>query len=724
MNTMEMKVKTEPHRCTVGEKSFEAVGKTGLANMAFQIYLIREFEQTLLKLFGDGSVHGPVHTSIGEEACAAGAMAGIGPEDMIASTHRAHHHYLAKLISFYQSGGFEALGGAVPEALQTDITHLMGEIMGLSIGCCGGRGGSMHLRNARIGVIGTNAIVGGGIPLATGAAFAQKYKNSGKVVVCFLGDGAVNQGSFHEALNLAGIWKLPVIYFVENNLYAVATATQKSTATEDIAVKSVAYGIEGVIVDGMDPVAVRQALLQAAERARQGGGATLIEAKCYRYLHHAGSAPGSGFGYRGKDEEDQWSLKDPHSTYPKTLVAHKVLTEEQNQMLLAMAQQAVLTAREACARLVDGKLVTREELWPDPKTVQIGIRSDGREFKNAIYHEKEDFSEFTTLTYSEAIAAVTGRHLEQDADVFVLGEEVANFGGGPYGATKGLPQKYPSRVLNTPISECGFSGLGGGAAMCGLKPVVEIMFPDFALVAADQLFNQIGKLRHMYGNSTDMPVVVRTRIAIGCGYGGQHSMDPVGIFALFSGWHIVSPSNAFDYVGLFNAAMRCKDPVVVIEHHALYPRKFEIPKDNLDYLIPLGKARVVQTGKDITLLCYGISVSLVQEAAAALAEQGIAAEVIDLRTLSLFELDYETIGESLKKTNVMAIIEQAPASMTLGPRIACEVQKRFFDYLDAPIETLGGLDIPNPVSRRLEAAAVPNSQAIQNLAMDLVKRKR
>jgi 2-oxoisovalerate dehydrogenase E1 component len=238
-----------------------------IANIAFQVFLIREFEQTLLKLFADGSVHGPVHTSIGEEACAAGAMAALEPADKLASTHRAHHHYLAKLISYHAAKGFNILTDTVSDALQQEITHLMGEIMGLSIGCCGGRGGSMHLRNAQIGVIGTNAIVGGGIPLATGAAFAEKYRKSGNVVICFLGDGAVNQGSFHEALNLAGIWKLPIIYFVENNLYAVATATEKSTATRDIAVKAVAYGIKGMIVDGMDPIAVQEAVKQAKQHA-------------------------------------------------------------------------------------------------------------------------------------------------------------------------------------------------------------------------------------------------------------------------------------------------------------------------------------------------------------------------------------------------------------------------------------------------------------------------
>ena len=188
----------------------------------------------------------------------------------------------------------------------------------------------------------------------------------------------------------------------------------------------------------------------------------------------------------------------------------------------------------------------------------------------------------------------------------MLGEEIANFGGGAYGATKGLHIRYPDRVINTPISESGFTGLGLGAAMSGMKSVIEIMFPDFSLVAADQIFNQIGKARHMYGNTTDIPLVLRTRIAIGCGYGGQHSMDPVGLYALFSGWRIIAPANAFDYIGLFNTAMQSNDPVVIIEHHHLYPLKFPVPENDIDYFIPLNKARIVAEGDNVTLITYGV----------------------------------------------------------------------------------------------------------------------
>ncbi len=304
-----------------------------------------------------------------------------------------------------------------------------------------------------------------------------------------------------------------------------------------------------------------------------------------------------------------------------------------------------------------------------------------------------------------------------------MGEEVANFGGGAYGATKGLPDKYPSRVLNTPISEAGFTGLGLGAAMSGMRPVIEIMFPDFSLVAADQIFNQIGKARHMYGNTTDIPLVLRIRIAVGCGYGGQHSMDPVGLYALFSGWRIVAPSNAFDYIGLFNTAMQSNDPVVIIEHHQLYPLKFPVPENELDYFIPFGKARIVSTGKDATLITYGVMAYRCEQLISNFIEKGISVEIIDLRTIDLPGLDFETVGESLKKTGVAIVVEEAPANHSIGSKIAAELTERYFDYLDSPVMRLTSLDVPNSVSKVLEKAAMIDDETIIRNTVLAAKRQ-
>jgi 2-oxoisovalerate dehydrogenase E1 component len=234
------------------------------------------------------------------------------------------------------------------------------------------------------------------------------------------------------------------------------------------------------------------------------------------------------------------------------------------------------------------------------------------------------------------------------------------------------------------------------------------MMPDFALMASDQLFNQIGKLRHMYGGSVSFPLVVRTRVATGFGYGGQHSMDPSAYFALFSGWRIMAPSNAFDYVGLFNTAIRLNDPVLLVEHGTLASKEGQVPDNTMDYFIQYGKAKVVRDGTDVTVLTYLTGVDTCVRAADELESEGISAEVIDLRTLDYSGMDFATTGESVQKTGSVLIVEQSPRSLSLGGRMSDEIQRRFFDYLDCPIARVTALDIPPPVSRKLEEATLPS----------------
>ena len=566
----------------------------------------------------------------------------------------------------------------------------------------------MHLCDPKIGVLGTNAIVAGGIPLATGSAFAEKCKNTGSIVVCFFGDGAVNQGAFHEALNLAGLWKLPIIYVLENNLYAVATSVEESAPISELSARAASYDMPARIVDGMDLLAVKIAIEEAAAELRASGKPVFIEAKTYRYSHHAGDVDGSAFGYRSKREEAEWRKRDPLVSFAEKLKQLSLLTDKENTLLRESAEEIIQQAVDCCTEKDGHARVIRPTLIPASEKLTDGLRSDGSEFKEIKFVEAEQLNAGKVIKYVEAIAGVTGRWLEEDDKVVVLGEEVGHMGGGAYQATKGLKKKYPGRVLDTPISEAGFTGLAGGAAMNGLRPVVEIMFPDFALVAADQIFNQIGKLAFMYGRSNvDMPLVMRTRIATGCGYGGQHSMDPTALFALFSGWRIIAPTTPADYIGLFNSAMQCKDPVLVMEHHELYQETGPVPRDDWDYFIEMGKAKKISEGKDVTVLAYSWGVLLVEQASKELAEEGIGVEVIDLRTLSMPDLDYELIGKSLEKTSNMIIVEQSPQSNSIGARIGYECYRRFFDYLDGPICTVTGVDIPTPVSKWAEATSMP-----------------
>jgi 2-oxoisovalerate dehydrogenase E1 component len=705
MNRQQLQTEFDWQRWASTARDMKTFKPLPAARMLFDIILINRFEQELLRLKNEDCVWGPVHSSIGQEGVAAAAIAAIGKEDKITGSHRAHHQFLSKAMNYVLSSKWNPCSDDLPSEGVEVVKKTLAEIMGLAPGYCGGRGGSMHLRYADAGILGTNAIVAGGIPLATGAAYAEKYKKTENIVVCFFGDGAINQGAFHESLNLAGVWKLPILYFIENNEYAVATRSEDTCAVTDLSLRAASYGMKGRIVDGADMVAIYETTRDATERIRGGEGPFIIEAKCYRHFHHAGDQPGSAFGYRNKDEEAVWLEKDPTKSLPHALLEHDILKEDDINRIENLAQEAVDQALEFCTEGKDRSQV-RVELWPDPVTADSGVRSDGKELEGLGYSEREVYQEFREISYSDGIAGVTGRWLEKDDMVAVFGEEIANFGGGAYGATSDLPSRFPDRVINTPISEAGFIGLSCGAAMCGLKPIVEIMFPDFTLVAADQVFNQIAKARHMYGGTTDLPLVARTRIATGCGYGGQHSMDPIGLFALFPGWRILAPSNAFDYIGLFNTAMESLDPVIFLEHHSLYTKKFPVPTDDLGYCIPFGKARVTTNGDDLTVLTYSSMTGRVEAMVDELTAQGVSVEIIDLRTVDLVSLDYDTIGTSLKKTGAIAIVEEAAGGLAIGGRIGAEVTLRFFDYLDGPPASLTSKNVANSVSRVLEAAVM------------------
>jgi len=711
------------HALEVDENDLRGIDRAELERMTFLLYLVRDFETAVLDLKDADLIHGPAHTSVGQEAVAVGMAAALRKADMVGSTHRAHGHFVSKAVMYYAPDGYLPLQHGVTAPVQDAVNRTLAEIMGLYEGWCRGRGGSMHLYDGTSGNLGSNAIVGGGIPLATGAAWAEKLRKRDTVVVSVFGDGAINQGCLHEVANIAALWDVPIIYLVENNFYAVGTGTAESSCVQDLALRSLGYGIDSVIVDGMDPLAMYIAIRDAAEAMRRDPHPFFIEAKTYRHYHHAGRIPGSAFGYRTKEEEAEWQQRDPVEVFPRRVVEAGLLAEADVQRMREMARASIDTALAFCTEERDGSAgdtarVIPAAKWPPLESLTRDVRCEKDLFQGVRFVEREDVANTRPMTYVEAIAGVTLRSMERDERVLVLGEEVANLRGGAYQATRGIKEAFPERLINTPISETGFIGMAGGAASVGMRPVVEVMFPDFALMASDQLFNQIGKLRHMYGGNISFPLIMRTRVAIGFGYGGQHSMDPGSFFAQFSGWRVMAPSNAFDYIGMYNTAMRFEDPVLMLEHGMLYGAPGQVPAEGLggahpmDYYVPYGKARVVREGSDVTVLTYLTGVAKCLQAAEALAGEGISAEVIDLRTLDYIGMDYEAIGRSLQKTGSLLIVEEGPRSLTLGARVADEVQERFFDYLDCPVGHVTAPDVPSMVSRVLEQAFIPSVEQI------------
>lgn len=687
----------------VTRKDWTQTDADTLKSMLTGLHLIRAFEKTTLDLATKGLVHGPVHTSIWQEGGAIGSIAPLKPGDKVNGSHRGHHQFLAKALYHRFPEGLSATE-ELPEGAYEILRNTLAEIMGLAPGYCKGRGGSMHLRWDEVGMLGTNAIVGGGAPLAAGAAWACKHAGTDNVVVNYFGDGAANIGSVLETFNLASAWKLPLCLFVENNHYAVSTAVEESAGDTRLSARGPGFNIPSWQVDGMDPLAVRLAMEEACEYMRAGNGPTLIEADLYRETHHSGPLPGSAFRYRSKEEEEEWKQRDPLEKMASELIKLKLLSEEDVAALEARAKKAM---KEAAAELTIKQgptLKIKEELWPSADFCNFGIRGDMSEMEGLRYQEQADYQGGSKeVKLVEAASSVMLKRMDEDDSIVVMGEDVHRMGGGTNGVTKGIPEKYPERILGTPISENAFVGLGGGMAMDGrFKPVVELMYADFLWVAADQIFNQVAKARHMYGGDLNVPFVMRTKIAMGTGYGSQHSIDPAGVFAMSPGLRMVAPSTPYDYIGLMNSALACKDPVVVLEHVELYNSLGQIPSDDLDYFIPLDKAKVVRSGEQVTILSY---LSMVQASVEAAEELGIDAEVIDLRALDRAGLDWETIGESIRKTNNVLIVEQGTLGNSYGTILGDEIQRRFFDWLDQPVQRVHGAEGWPSVSKALETAA-------------------
>jgi 2-oxoisovalerate dehydrogenase E1 component len=707
---------------TVTESDWDAADPRWLANAFAQLSLIRAFEEYVLGLAGEGLIHGPAHSSIGQEGGAVGSVLALGPGDTVNGSHRGHHQFLAKALGHVAPKGIDPVR-PYPEEVRALLLRSLAEVCGLERGFSHGRGGSMHLQWREAGAIGTNAIVGGGVPQAVGSAWAHKHAGTDAVAVTYFGDGATNIGSTLESLNLASAWRLPVCFFIENNRYAVSTGVAEATGEPRLSARGPGFGVASWKVDGMDTLAVYLAMTEAVAHMRAGNGPAVVEAEVYRFFHQNGPFPGSAFGYRTREEEARWRARDPLPQIARQLERRGILTRpdadsarEKAGALMAEIGSVLL---EPAPGGKPGERRIKAAEWPNPAFVDVGVRGDLSEFADAAPAVREDASgRGERLKFIDAVAGVMARRMSCDDRIVIMGEDIHRLNGGTNGATKGLKQAHPDRVLGTPISENAFTGLAGGIALDGrFLPVVEFMYADFMWVAADQLFNQIAKARHMYGGQNDMPIVLRTKVATGTGYGSQHSMDPAGIFATAPGWRIVAPSTPFDYIGLMNSALRCADPVVVLEHVDLYPSTGDVPAGEWDFCLPVGRAAVRRAGSEVTVMSY---LAMTGHVLAAVARVGtVDAEVIDLRWLDRASVDWDTIGESIKKTNRVLIAEQGPLGTSYGGWLADEIQRRFFDWLDHPVQRVTGGEASPTISKVLERAAIARTEEVAEALIEI-----
>lgn len=707
-----------------GQADHDLIARPELVRMLEQLIVIRHFEEHLLKIAGAGLLHGPAHSSIGQEGAAVGAIAALGVTDKINGTHRMHHQFLAKALGAGAQAHYDPLDTPIPQTYLDVVRRTYGEILGLTPGYCGGRGGSMHLREPRAGILGSNAIVGGNPPHAVGYALADKLQERGDISVAFLGDGAMQNGAVYESMNLAALYSVPMVFFVENNHYAVSTGVAEQTRETRLSARGLGLGIPAIAFDGMDVIAAYLAMREARAIIARDGGPVLLEADTYRFFHQSGGLRGSAFGYRDRVEEKAWLERDPVRAFPAELVAAGLIRGQDVGILEARAEEMI---DRALATLIENHrdLSTariRPELWPNVEEVDRGIRGDLSELASlhAVELEDQPAGRLREAKFVDVIPQAMLRNMERMPGIVILGEDVHRLRGGTAGATRGIAERFPNRLIGTPICENGFVGMALGAALNGLRPVVEIMYPDFALGAADQLFNQIGKVRHMFGGRFPVPIVVRSRVSSGSGYGSQHSMDASGLFALYPGWRILAPSRPYDYIGMLNAAHACDDPVLMVEYDALFETTGPVLAGEWEYIVPIGRARIARPGSRCTVLAYGAMVGMAEEA---VNQSRVDAEIIDLRTIDPPGLDWETIGASVKRTNALLIAERNARGTSIGARIASEAQARLFDWLDHEIVHVTGSEAAPVVSKVLERAALAGTHEVARALVSIDCRK-
>ncbi|HVM99160.1 MAG TPA: pyruvate dehydrogenase (acetyl-transferring) E1 component subunit alpha [Caulobacteraceae bacterium] len=647
-----------------------------------QMVRIREFEAKCAELYTQEKIRGFMHLYDGEEAIAVGVIPVLGPADRIVATYREHAHALVR---------------------GSPMAGVMAEMYGKREGLSGGRGGSMHIFDRERGLFGGNAIVGGGLPLAVGLALADHMQGEKRVTACFFGEGAAAEGAFHESLNLAALWGLPVLFVCENNRYAMGTALELAESEPDIHKKAQSYRIPSEAVDGMDVVAVEAATRRAVAQVRETGKPYFLECRTYRFRAHSMF---DAQHYRAKAEVEAWREKDPITRFQAWATASGLAHPEDLERIGA----------DVAAEVEAAVAVAEAGTWEPVEELTRYVVADKRPPPPA---KPAGLQAATAKTsYREAVRAAIRDALARDPRVFLMGEDVGRY-GGCYAVSEGLLAEFgPERIRDAPLSELAFTGAGIGAGMAGMKPIVEVMTVNFSLLALDQILNNAATIRHMSGNQLGCPVVIRMATGAGRQLAAQHSHSLEGWYAHIPGLRVLAPATVEDARGMLWTALQDPDPVLIFENVMLYNRAGLLAEDAGP--VDTDRAAVRREGRDLSLITYGGSLWKTLEAAEALAKEGVEAEVVDLRVLR--PLDDKAIMASVRKTRRALVVDEGWRSGSLAAEIGMRIVEQAFFDLDAPIARLCSAEVPIPYARHLEAAAIPQVGSIVTAAKSLLGR--
>ena len=639
------------------------------------LLLPRMIEERMLLLLRQGRLS-KWFSGIGQEAIAAGVVGALHPDDYVLPMHRNLGVFTGRDL---------------------DLPRLLRQLLGKEGGFTKGRDRTFHFGHLEKGIVGMISHLGAMLPVACGLALAARLKGEKRVAAAFTGDGATSEGDFHEALNLAAVWKLPVLFVIENNQYGLSTPTHEQYACRHLADRGLGYGMPGLVVDGNDVLAVVRAVVRAADRARRGEGPTLLEFKTFRMRGHEEA---SGVDYVPKEMLEEWARKDPVARYESLLLERGVISPDEPE-----AARAALKAR--IDALVDDALGA-----PDPTSTPGESLADvvAPSLLRPAPPTPAAEGEAPELRYVDAISDGLRVAMRRDERVVLLGQDIAEY-GGVFKVTEGFVEEFgKARVRNTPIIESGAVGAAMGLALGGFVPMIEMQFGDFITCAFNQIVNNLAKTHFRWG--ARVPVVLRVPVGGGAGAGPFHSQNVESWFTSVAGLKVVAPATPYDAKGLLLAAFEDGNPVLYLEHKLLYrSARGRVPAGH--YTLPIGEARIAREGRDATVVTYGVGVSWALEAAAELEREGREIEVVDLRTL--LPWDVETVVRSVRKTGRALVLHEAPLTGGFGGEVAATIGEKAFEWLDAPVARLGALDTPVPFARALEAAFSPKGRLLPAL---------
>lgn len=649
-----------------------------IADAYRQMATIRRFEEQILELGREGVIAGSIHLCLGQEAIPVGALAALQDRDRVLSTYRGH--------------GWALACGTDPEAL-------MAEIAQRGAGVNGGRAGSPLLSDPDHGFLGENSIVGAGVPIADGVALASQYLGTDRVVITSIGDGAMNQGATTEGMIFAAARNLPVIFLCENNGWAEMTAIAGINRVADLAQRAHGLGIDSHIVDGNDPFAVYEAVAAAAEQCRRGSGPVLLECKTHRLSGHYNKDIEH---YRPKEDAAAARAGDPLPRLIRLALDQGALSEDEIDDI----DEQVYTLIDEIAR--------RVRAMPEPDVADVHdhviAAADGKKPQTPMEPTKE-------MTYLRAVNLALRTEMDNRPEVAIWGEDVG-FAGGIFGVTRGLQKDYGERrIFDTPIAEAAILGAAVGAAIEGMRPVVEIMWADFLFVALDQIINQAANVRYVSRSRLAAPLVIRMQQGATPGSCAQHSQSIEAVLAHIPGIKVGLPATAQDAYSMTRAAIADPDPTVLIEHRSLYQQPGPVTAGGL--VEATAGARRHRDGGDLAIITWGSMLHEALSAADELASAGIHATVLDLRWLR--PLDAAAIADVVRTCGGRVVVaHEANLTGGFGAEVAAHITERHFDVLAAPVSRIGLNDLRMPSAPALQAAVLPRAADIVDAATKLV----